>query len=44
MALKLEHFGNTSEIIGKFSNVVLEKDGEGHLDRSCEKLRSIIQS
>ena len=25
------------EIAGKFLNVVLEKDGEDHLDRSCEK-------
>ena len=26
-----------SEIPGKFRNVVLEKDGEDQLDRSCEK-------
>jgi hypothetical protein len=26
---------------GKFLNVVLEKDGEDQLDRSCEKRRSI---
>jgi hypothetical protein len=26
-----------SEVPGKFWNVVLEKDGEDHLDRSCEK-------
>jgi len=26
-----------SEVPGKFRNVVLEKDGEDHLDRSCEK-------
>jgi hypothetical protein len=26
-----------SEITGKFINVVLEKDGEDHLDLSCEK-------
>ena len=25
------------EIPGKFRNVVLEKDGEDQLDRSCEK-------
>ena len=33
-----------SEILGKFLNVVLEKDGEDRLDRSCEKWRSITQS
>jgi len=27
---------------GKFRNVVLEKDGEDQLDRSCEKWRSVI--
>ena len=26
-----------SEIPGEFRNVLLEKDGEYHLDRSCEK-------
>ena len=26
-----------SEMPGKFRNVVLEKDGKGQLDRSCEK-------
>ena len=25
------------EMPGKFRNVLLEKDGEGHWDRSCEK-------
>ena len=30
-----------SEIHGKFWNVVLEKDGENQLDRSCEKWRSV---
>ena len=29
--------GNRSETPGKFRNVVLEKDGEDQLDRSCEK-------
>ena len=29
---------STSGIPGKFRNVVLEKDGEDRLDRSCEKL------
>jgi hypothetical protein len=28
---------STSEILGKFRNMVLEKDGEGQLDRSREK-------
>jgi hypothetical protein len=28
---------STSEIPRKFRNVVLEKDGEDQLDRSCEK-------
>ena len=30
-----------SDITWKLWNVVLEKDGEDQLDRSCEKLRSI---
>ena len=29
--------GSRSQISGKFRNVVLQKDGEEHLDRSCEK-------
>jgi hypothetical protein len=33
-----------SEVSRKFWNVVLEKNGEDQLDRSCEKLRSIAQS
>ena len=32
----LDASGSRSEIPGKFSNVVLEKDGD-QLDRSCEK-------
>ena len=32
--------GNRSETPGKFWNVVLEKD-EDHLDRLCEKWRSV---
>ena len=32
---------NRSETPGKFRNVVLEKDGEDQLDRSCEKWRSV---
>ena len=31
--------GNRSETPGKFWNVVLEKDGEDQLDRSCEKMK-----
>jgi phage FluMu protein Com len=33
-----------SEILEKIWNVVLEKDGEDQLDRSCEKCRSVTQS
>ena len=33
-----------SKIPWKFWNVVLEKDGEDQLDRSCEKLRTITKS
>ena len=33
--------GNRSETPGKIWNVVLEKDGEDQLDRSCEKWRSV---
>jgi hypothetical protein len=33
-----------SEMPGKFWNVVLMKNGEDQLDRSCEKWRSITQS
>ena len=33
----LDASGSRSEIPGKFWNVVLEKDGEDQLDRSCEK-------
>ena len=36
--------GNRSEIPEKLRNAVLEKDGEYHLDRSCEIWRSVIQS
>ena len=36
--------GNRSETPGKFWNVVLEKDGEDKLDRSCEKWRSVTYS
>jgi hypothetical protein len=32
------------EISGKFLNVVLEKNGEDHCDRLCEKRRSATQS
>jgi hypothetical protein len=33
----LDASGRRSETLGKFCNVVLEKDGEDQLDRSCEK-------
>jgi hypothetical protein len=35
--LDLDTTEGRSEILGKFWNVVLEKDGEDQLDRSCEK-------
>ena len=34
--LKLGHLGNRSQIPEKFRYVVLEKDGEGSLERSSE--------
>ena len=37
----LDASGSRSEIPGKLWNVVLEKDGEDQLDRSCEKWRSV---
>ena len=37
----LDASGSRSETPGKFWNMVLEKDGENNLARSCEKLRSI---
>jgi len=37
----LDTSGSRSETPGKFWNVVLEKDGENQLDRSCEKWKSI---
>ena len=33
--------GSRSEIPGKFWNVVVKKDGEDQMDRSCEKWRSV---
>jgi len=33
-----------SEIPGKFRNVVLEEDGEDHLDRLCKKLICIAKN
>ena len=41
---KLDTSESRSEIIWKFRNVVLEKDGEDPLDRSCEKRKSITKS
>jgi len=35
--MKLRHFESRSEIPGKFLNVVLEKDEDDQIDRSCEK-------
>ena len=37
----LDASGSRSEIPGKFWNVVLEKDGEDQLDRSCEEWSSV---
>jgi hypothetical protein len=37
MVMKLGHFESRSDIPGKFLNVVLEKDEEDQIDRSCEK-------
>ena len=37
----LDASGSRSEITGKYWNMVLKKDGEYKLDRSCEKWRSI---
>jgi len=37
----LDASGSRSETPGKFWNVVLDKEGEDQLDRSCEKWRSI---
>ena len=39
---KTDASGSRAETLGKFSNVVLEKDGKAQLDRSCEKIISII--
>ena len=44
MVFKLGHFGKRTEYILRVLNVVLGKDGEDQLDRSCEKLRSVTQS
>jgi len=41
---KLDSLASISETPRKFWNVVLEKDGEDQLDRSCEKRRSVTQS
>ena len=38
MALNLDTSEIRSEIPGKCLNVILEKDGEDQLDRSCKKL------
>jgi len=41
MVLKPGRFGSRSETSRRFWNVVLEKDGEDQLDRSCEEWRSV---
>ena len=40
----LDNWESRSDITGKFWNVVLEKDGEDQLDRSCVKWRSIAEN
>jgi len=40
----LDTFESRSEVPGKFWNVVLEKEGEDHLDQSFEKLSSVTKS
>jgi hypothetical protein len=40
----LDTSGSRLEMSGKFWNVVLEKDGEYLLDRSCEEWRSVRES
>ena len=42
--LKLDIPESRSEVTGKFCSVVLGNDGKHHLDRSCEKWRSITKS
>ena len=42
MVLKLGDFGKYIRNTWKVLNVVLEKDREDQLGRSCEKLRSVI--
>jgi hypothetical protein len=42
--LVIGHFGQYIGITWKVLNVVLEKDGEDHLDRSCDKFRYITYS
>jgi hypothetical protein len=39
----LDVWGSRSEKPGKFSNVVLGKDGEDQLDRSCEKWKVLLR-
>ena len=41
--LNLDASGSRSEIPGKFRNVVLEKDGEDQLDRSCENEEVLVR-
>jgi len=41
--LNLDASGSRSEIPGKFRNVVLEKDGEDQLDRSCENEEVLLR-
>ena len=42
-AANLVTSGRRSDVLGMFRIVLLEKDGEDHLDRSCEKLISVAE-
>ena len=44
VVLELAYFGEYVRNNWEVSSVVLEKDGEDHLDRSCEKWRSVTES
>jgi len=43
MVLKLGDFGKLIRNIWKVLKCGTEEDGEDHLDRSCEKLRSVME-
>jgi len=43
MVLKRETWQSKSETFGKYRKVVLEKNGEDQLDRSCKKKKYYIE-